>query len=72
MYIYVYIERLLQIKAVTFSARRFQLEAKSPTGMQPFDLLFDVDLYLPAETVIGLNKSRDLFKPITFAACKNK
>ena len=31
----------------------------------------NVHLFLQTATVIGLNKSRDLFQPITVAACQN-
>ena len=40
--------------------------------MEPFDLYFDLHLFLEAATVFDWNKSRDLFQPITVAACKNK
>ena len=40
--------------------------------MEPFDMQFDIHLFLQTVTVIGRNKSRDSFYPISVAACKNK
>ena len=41
-------------------------------SIESFDLYFYGHLFLQASTVIGQNESRDLFDPITVAACKNK
>ena len=48
------------------------LKTVSVTPIEAFDLQFDLHLFLQAATVIGQNETRDLFQPITVAACKNK
>ena len=40
--------------------------------IDPFDTHIAAHLFLPAETKIGSNKSRDLFRPIAVASCMNK
>jgi len=40
--------------------------------IEPFDMKFDVHLFLETIIVIGEKKSRDLFQPLAVAVCKNK
>ena len=51
----------------------FAIVRKSFLGIyiiiDPFDIQIDVHLFFPAETEIGSNKSRDLFRPIAIATC---
>ena len=42
------------------------------TVIDPYDMNFDVYLFLATETAIAWNKSRDLFHPITVVITKNK
>ena len=46
--------------------------SKRRKHIELFNLYFDVHLFMQAATVIGWNKSCDLFLRITVAACKNK
>ena len=43
---------------------------RARVGIEPFDLYFDLHLFLQKATVIGYNKSRDLIYLIAVAACK--
>ena len=40
--------------------------------IDPFDTQIDVHLFLPAETKIGWDKPRDLFRPIAVTVCNKK
>ena len=57
---------------VTGPGRIIKLILVANTITEALDLHFDVHLFWQAATVIGSTESRDLFRPITVVACKNK